>query len=282
MPELPEVECLARAVREETRDSFFRGVRFLRPDLREPMPVEAIRDALVGEAPSAIKRRSKYLLIETRRGTAILHLGMSGQLLAFPQAEPVKPHTHVIFELSGTAAASSSRYLHFVDPRRFGRLTAVDAATDLARHPWLKDLGPEPLEMPAVELAEHLWRLSRKRKTAIKPFLMDGSVVVGVGNIYASESLFLAGIRPGRASQRISRGEAARLAVAIQKILSAAIAAGGTSFSDYLHPDGSEGSYALLLNVYGRKGEACRKCHSEIREGRHSNRSTFFCPACQN
>lgn len=281
MPELPEVECLARAVRDETRGCSFRAVRFFRPDLREPMPFDAIREALVGERAVEVRRRSKYLLIETGRGTAILHLGMSGQLLALPSPEPVKPHTHVIFEMVQKGKKAASSYLHFVDPRRFGRLTAVPAGTDLAQHPWFSALGPEPLDCGAVELAAGFYASSRKRKTAIKPFIMDNSVVVGVGNIYASEALFLAGIRPGRAAGRVTRAEFDRLALAIQNVLSAAISAGGTSFSDYLHPDGSEGSYALQLNVYGRSGEVCEKCSTTIREIRQGGRSSCFCPACQ-
>ncbi len=288
MPELPEVECLARAVREETRGCRFTGVNFLRPDLREPMPVDAIKSALVGANLRSVRRRSKYLLIETDRGTAILHLGMSGQLLSMDSPDPVKTHTHVIFELrrkDSSAAPQNDggkpKYLHFVDPRRFGRLTAVPAGTDLSTHPWLSKLGPEPLEITADALAEHLWRKSRGRKPAVKPFIMDGAVVVGVGNIYASESLYLAGIRPGRAAGRVTRQEYRILAQAIQTVLGAAIEAGGTSFRDYLHSDGSEGSYALQLNVYGRSGEACRKCLSPVRETRHLNRATYFCGACQ-
>jgi formamidopyrimidine-DNA glycosylase len=278
MPELPEVECLARAVREETQGFRFTGVNFLRPDLREPMPFDAIRSALVGANLRSVWRRSKYLLIETDRGTAILHLGMSGQLLSMDSPDPVKPHTHVIFELRG---GGKPKYLHFVDPRRFGRLTAVPAGTDLSAHPWLSELGPEPLEITADALADHLWRKSRGRKAAVKPFIMDGAVVVGVGNIYASESLYLAGIRPGRAAGRVTRQEYRILAQAIQTVLGAAIEAGGTSFRDYLHSDGSEGSYALQLNVYGRSGEACRKCLSPVRETRHLNRATYFCGTCQ-
>jgi len=278
MPELPEVECLARAVREETQGCGFTGVNFLRPDLREPMPFDAIRSALVGANLRSVRRRSKYLLIETDRGTAILHLGMSGQLLSMDSPDPVKPHTHVIFELRG---GGKPKYLHFVDPRRFGRLTAVPAGTDLSAHPWLSELGPEPLETTADALAEHLWRKSRGRKAAVKPFIMDGAVVVGVGNIYASESLYLAGIRPGRAAGRVTRHDYRILAQAIQTVLGAAIEAGGTSFRDYLHSDGSEGSYALQLNVYGRSGEACRKCLSPVRETRHLNRATYFCGTCQ-
>lgn len=281
MPELPEVECLARAVREETRDCEFAEVRFLRPDLREPMPQEIIRDALVGQVPSGVRRRSKYLLVETPRGTVILHLGMSGQLLSMDDPDPVKAHTHVIFEMRRKDALPQRKFLHFVDPRRFGRLTAVPSGENLAEHPWLRDLGPEPLEISADDLANHLFKLSRTRKTAVKPFIMGGGIVVGVGNIYASESLFLAGIRPGRAAGRVTRAEYGALARSIQKVLKAAIKSGGTTFRDYLHSDGSEGSYALRLNVYGRSGEACRKCRTPIREIRHSNRSTYFCPTCQ-
>jgi formamidopyrimidine-DNA glycosylase len=313
MPELPEVECLARAVREETRDHEFVAVRFLRPDLREPMPFGVIRDALVGQVPCDVRRRSKYLIVETGRGSAILHLGMSGQLLSMDAPDPVKPHTHVIFEMRRKDSSPSAqndggkdsspsaqndgdfrhpepkakgplfqrKFLHFVDPRRFGRLTAVPASENIAEHPWLRDLGPEPLEISADALADHLFKLSRSRKTAVKPFIMDGGIVVGVGNIYASESLFLAGIRPGRAAGRVTRAEYGVLARSIQKVLNAAIKSGGTTFRDYLHSDGSEGSYALRLNVYGRSGEACRKCRTPIREMRHSNRSTYFCGTCQ-
>ncbi len=290
MPELPEVECLARALREEMLGGQVTSVTFLRKDLREAMPMDVIRAALVGAPLRRVWRRSKYLLMETEYGTAILHLGMSGQLLSMDGPTPVKTHTHVIFGLKrkGSSAAPQNDdggarnvYLHFIDPRRFGRLTAVPAGTDLSAHPWFKDLGPEPLDVTGEALANHLWQASRGRSVAVKAFIMNGAMVVGVGNIYASESLFLAGIRPARAAGRVTRVEYGVLAESIQKVLAAAIGAGGTSFRDYLHSDGSEGSYALQLNVYGRTGQVCRKCLGPVREMRHSNRATFFCGACQ-
>lgn len=279
MPELPEVECLARAVQADLVGHRFSGVRFLRPDLRDPIPCQELRQMLSGALVQRVWRRGKYLIMDTEAGSVILHLGMSGQLLWQDSSEPVKSHTHVIFAVD---LSDRPAWLHFIDPRRFGRLGVIAAGEDPERHLWLRHLGPEPLQLERSQLGDHLWRASRKRKTSVKPFIMNHEIIVGVGNIYASEALFRAGIRPGRAAGRLTRKEWNMLAEAIQYVLLASIEVGGTSFRDYLHSNGDEGLYALKLNVYERAGMPCQSCQTAIKEIRQGNRASYFCSTCQN
>lgn len=291
MPELPEVECLARAVHNELAGRQLSGVRFLRRDLRDPIPCAQLSAMLNGTTVQRVWRRGKYLLVDTQCGTVILHLGMSGQLLWLDSPDPIKPHTHVIFSVtwqddpsgfgSGKTPENGKSWLHFIDPRRFGRLGGVSVGEDPLLHPWLSHLGSEPLAMTSSDLADHLSNAGRGRKVSIKPFIMNHEIQVGVGNIYASEALFRAGIRPGRAAGRLTKNEWLRLADAIQTVLKESIDVGGTSFRDYLHSNGEEGLYALRLNVYERAGQPCQRCRRPIREIRQGNRASYFCPTCQ-
>jgi formamidopyrimidine-DNA glycosylase len=275
LPELPEVECLTRAVARVLDGRRITAARFFRADLRDPIPTEAFQGLIVGETIEQTFRRSKYMLVKTSAGYAVFHLGMTGNILCYDSPTPQHPHTHAVFTVEG---AEAKRYLHFVDPRRFGRIFCVEGER-YEDHPFLKDLGHEPLEARA--LGRHLFEASRGSKQAIKTFIMDARVVVGVGNIYASESLFKARIRPTRPAGKVPREAYDELAAAIKKTLRASIAAGGTTFRDYKAADGSPGYYKVRLQVYDRTGEPCGNCGSAVRERRLGGRSTFFCATCQ-
>jgi formamidopyrimidine-DNA glycosylase len=275
MPELPEVECLTRAV-SATIDGFTcDGVDFYRDDIREPIPKKKLLQVLVGRKIERVYRRSKYLLIETQAGTAIVHLGMTGNLLAADGPEPRAKHTHVVFCFK---KGSQKIYLQYVDPRRFGRISAATPA-EFREHEWFTVLGPEPLDERG--LGAHLFAASRKKSTPVKAFLMDPAVVVGVGNIYACESLFLSGINPLRKASALTAGEYDEIASAIKKVLKNAIKAGGTTFRDFRNSDGSSGYFRVELKVYDQAKNPCVKCGKDIKMERISGRSTFFCAFCQ-
>ncbi|HEY8683450.1 MAG TPA: bifunctional DNA-formamidopyrimidine glycosylase/DNA-(apurinic or apyrimidinic site) lyase [Rhodanobacter sp.] len=274
MPELPEVETTRRGIAPYLIGRRVLGVTLRRADLRWPIPA-AISELLPGQRIDAVERRAKYLLLHTAVGSALLHLGMSGVLRVLPPDTPVGKHDHVDFALERTPA-QAPRILRFTDPRRFGCLLWQGPGEI---HPLLANLGPEPLT-DAFD-GDLLWQLSRGRKAAVKLFLMDNAVVVGVGNIYASEALFAAGIDPRRAAGSISRVRYARLAAEVKRILAWAIERGGTTLRDFLSPDGAPGYFFRELNVYGRAGEPCRVCGTPIRQVVLGQRSTFWCPHCQ-
>lgn len=269
MPELPEVETTRRGLAPHLEGRRITGVVLRRPDLRWPIPPEVARE-LPGQPVLAIHRRAKYLLLETAPGSALLHLGMSGVLRVLPAATPVQAHDHV------DLALDSGRVLRFTDPRRFGCLLWQPAGE---QHALLRNLGPEPLT-EAFD-GDYLFERSRGRKAPVKAFLMDQAVVVGVGNIYAAEALFRAGIAPGRAAGAISRERYGRLAEAVKTILAHAIRRGGTTLRDFLNADGAPGYFEQELFVYGREGEPCRVCGRRIRDGRMGNRATAWCGGCQ-
>ncbi|MBM4253292.1 MAG: bifunctional DNA-formamidopyrimidine glycosylase/DNA-(apurinic or apyrimidinic site) lyase [Deltaproteobacteria bacterium] len=276
MPELPEVESLTRAIRVVLEGSRLESAQFLRPDLRTPIPIEVFRSLLEGEVIEAVTRRSKYMLIKSRNGYGVFHLGMTGKILEQDSPVPRLPHTHAVFAVRKPRGKVT--YLHFVDPRRFGRIEAMPL-DQLSKHELFVNLGPEPLE--CEDLGDHLYRLSRGRKAPIKNFIMDAHTVVGVGNIYASEALFRAGINPRRKAGLVSYEKYKILSLSIKETLSDAIAAGGTTFRDFKTPDGNPGYFVVALNVYDRVGQACKKCASTIRQIKQGGRSTFFCPVCQ-
>jgi formamidopyrimidine-DNA glycosylase len=269
MPELPEVETTRRGLAPHLQGRRITGVVLRRPDLRWPIPPEVARE-LPGQAVLAVRRRAKYLLLDTAPGSALLHLGMSGMLRVLPAATPVQTHDHV------DIALDSGRVLRFTDPRRFGCLLWQPAGE---QHALLRELGPEPLT--AEFSGDYLFERSRGRKAPVKAFLMDQGIVVGVGNIYAAESLFRAGIAPGRAAGSVSRERYGRLAEAVKAILDYAIRRGGTTLRDFLNADGAPGYFEQELFVYGREGEACKTCGRRIRDGRMGNRATAWCPGCQ-
>jgi formamidopyrimidine-DNA glycosylase len=269
MPELPEVETTRLGIAPHLVGRRIEALKIRQPRLRWPIP-PALRRKLPGQRIDAVERRAKYLLVHTEPGSALLHLGMSGSLRILPADTPAGAHDHVDWRLD------SGKILRFTDPRRFGSQLWQPAGT---LHPLLAALGPEPLEDAFDGL--HLWKMSRRRAAPVKIFLMDQKVVVGVGNIYASEALFAARIRPTRAAGSISRAGYATLAGEIRRILAAAIARGGTTLRDFLRPDGEPGYFEQELFVYGRQGEPCKICDTPIRAIVLGQRSTFYCPRCQ-
>ena len=270
MPELPEVETTRRGVR-----GALVGHAVTAFDLREPRlrwPVEpALVHELVGQRIHDVRRRAKYLLIDLDRGSLIAHLGMSGSLRVMPAGSPRLLHDHYDLVLD------SGQCLRFNDPRRFGSLLWCTGSVD--EHPLLAALGPEPLEDGFT--AELLAARAKRRKAAVKLFLMDQHVVVGVGNIYASEALFRAGVRPRRAAGRIKPAEWQRIVESIRQVLGEAIRQGGTTLRDYVNADGTPGYFRQQLFVYERAGEPCRRCETPVRHLVQGQRSTYFCPACQ-
>lgn len=274
MPELPEVETTLRGIRPHLEGRRIEQLVVREPRLRLPIPPDL--PALVGgRAILGLSRRAKYLLIEIETGTLILHLGMSGSLRVLPPGSPPGKHDHL------DLALSDGRCLRLRDPRRFGLFVWTPDPPEIAeaRHPLLKDLGPEPLGQEFD--GEHLYRASRGRRVAVKSFVMDGGVVVGVGNIYANESLFLAGIHPSRPSHRVGSERYGRLARSIRAVLADAIAQGGTSLRDFVQEDGNPGYFAQSLKVYGRAGKSCPGCGEPVRQRRIGQRSSFYCPRCQ-
>lgn len=270
MPELPEVETIRRGILPHVLQRRVVEVRVRNRRLRWPVPAALARE-LPGRVISHVERRAKYLLLRAGDRYLILHLGMSGRLSVVAQDRPPLPHDHldIVFD--------DGQCLRLHDPRRFG--AALWLAGDPMQHALLRNLGPEPLSDDFT--TDHLFRLSRGRSAPIKNFLMDGHIVVGVGNIYASESLFLAGIRPQRPAGGISKVRYAALQSAVRRVLEAAIIQGGTTLRDFAGADGNPGYFQQQLQVYGRKGEACRNCGSAVRQLTLGQRSSFYCPRCQ-
>ena len=290
MPELPEVETTRRGLAPHLQGRQITAVTLRRPDLRWPIP-PAIQARLPGQRIEAVRRRAKYLLLDTAAGSALLHLGMSGSLRVLPATTPVGLHDHVDLALDA-GAGEPARVLRFNDPRRFGCLLWQPPGSV---HPLLRGLGPEPLVLADDGASDHavpggnaaafggdyLFARSRGRKVAVKSFLMDQSVVVGVGNIYAAEALFAAGIAPLRPAGRVSRERYRRLADAVQAILAAAIARGGTTLRDFISPDGAPGYFEQELAAYGRGGAPCPRCGRALKQAAIGQRATVWCGHCQ-
>lgn len=273
MPELPEVEVLRRSLEGLVLGRRIARARVLSPSLREPLRRAQLRRHVDGRRIVGLRRRSKYLLLDLERAsTLVVHLGMSGRLTIEPNQSPRRIHEHVVFELD------DGEQLRFRDPRRFGLVFALPTS-ELASDPHFAHLGAEPFEDRLR--GEDLWRLGRSRRTSIKAFLMDAEVIVGVGNIYASESLYLAGIDPRRAASRISRDRYVRLLGAVRQVLLRAIESGGTTLNDFADAVGEPGTFSVSLAVYDREGERCLRCGGSVRRIVQGNRSTYFCPRCQ-
>ena len=270
MPELPEVETTRRGIRTALAGCAITGMVLRERRLRWPVP-RGLPGRLAGQRILEVRRRAKYLLIDLERGTLIAHLGMSGSLRVLPEATPPLAHDHYDLLLD------SGSCLRFNDPRRFGCLLWVTG--DATRHRLLAGLGPEPLERGFD--ADYLVDKARGRRVAIKQFLMDQRIVVGVGNIYASEALYRAGVDPRRAAGRVPRKKIERLVVAVREVLRAAIRHGGTTLRDYVNADGAPGYFSQDLFVYERSGLPCRHCGTAIRQVVQGQRSTYFCPSCQ-
>ena len=269
MPELPEVETTRRGIAPHLVGQRIERLVARIPALRWPIPPTLGR-TVRGREVHGVERRAKYLLLHTDAGAVLLHLGMSGALRVLARGEPLRAHDHVDFELA------NGRLLRLNDPRRFGCVLWQRAGTT---HALLAGLGPEPLG-PAFDGA-HLFRASRGRSAPIKHFLMDQRIVVGVGNIYAAEALFAAGIHPKRAAGRITLARYERLASGIRRILEHAISRGGTTLRDFLAPDGEPGYFEQELFVYDRAGEPCRVCGTTLRLADWGQRQTAYCPRCQ-
>jgi formamidopyrimidine-DNA glycosylase len=268
MPELPEVEVTRRGLAPQLSGRRISGVSVREPRLRWPVPSEVL--SLAGRTVGSIRRRGKYLLVDCGDGHLILHLGMSGSLRVLPPETPAGKHDH--FDL-----LLGDRMLRLRDPRRFGAV--LWAAGDIAAHPLLAHLGVEPLSRALTPARLHA--LTRGHRTAIKHFLMDGRRVVGVGNIYASESLFRARINPRMPARKLSLVQATKLVTAIKNTLNAAIRAGGSTLRDFAGADGAAGYAQQRHYVYDRAGRSCRRCATPIRKLVQGQRSTYFCPTCQ-
>ena len=269
MPELPEVETTRRGVEPFSTGHCIERLVVREPRLRWPVPADLQRQ-VAGQVISAVERRAKYLLFRLPTGTLLVHLGMSGSLRVLQDQVAPGRHDHIDIVLQG------GHILRYNDPRRFGSFhwLCLDE-----QHPLLSHLGPEPLSEDFN--GELLYRRSRGRKAAVKNFIMDGKVVVGVGNIYANEALFQAGIDPRRAAGRVSQERYARLAKNIKQVLTSAIEQGGTTLRDFVGGDGKPGYFAQQLYVYGRAGEACKRCGQPLRECRLGQRASVYCVACQ-
>lgn len=273
MPELPEVETTLRGIEPHVLEQKINAVVVREARLR--WPVSAEFNSLKNLYVTALRRRAKYILMQVSKplhGHIIIHLGMSGSLRVVDKNTPLRKHDHIDFVLA------TGKALRYHDPRRFGAV--LWCAVSIEQHSLLKSLGPEPLSNHFH--GEHLFMASRKRKVAVKNLIMDGHVVVGVGNIYASEALFDAGIRPGKAAGRVTKASYEALATAIKKVLARSIAQGGTTLRDFVNSDGQPGYFQQTLNVYGREDEPCRRCGTSIKAKTIGQRSTFYCPTCQS
>ena len=270
MPELPEVETTRRELEPRLVGRRVKRILVRERRLRWPIPPE-LAERLEGQRITGLARRAKYLLASARGGTALIHLGMAGSLRIVSSGDPAGPHDHVDWRLD------NGQCLRFRDPRRFGAMLWWEEPP--TTHPLLSRLGPEPFSDEFH--GEWLHSRSRGRRAAVKSFLMDGRIVAGVGNIYANEALFEAGIHPGRPAGRISRRRYERLAAALRRILFRSIGAGGTSFRDYVRTDGAPGQYQSRLMAYDRAGEACVRCSATLRSRTIGQRSSVWCPQCQ-
>ncbi|MEX2131314.1 MAG: bifunctional DNA-formamidopyrimidine glycosylase/DNA-(apurinic or apyrimidinic site) lyase [Pseudohongiellaceae bacterium] len=270
MPELPEVETTRSGIAHHIINQPVRSVTVRQSRLRWQVP-RSLKQELPGHFFHAVTRRGKYLLLSSDAGTLLIHLGMSGSLRILPGTSPVRKHDHIDLQFE------SGSILRFTDPRRFGCMLWFKS--DPMNHPLLTDLGPEPLSMDFD--GHYLKARSRHKKQAIKNFIMDSKVVVGVGNIYANEALFASGIRPGKAAGRITLARYQLLAEKIKAILHQAIKLGGTTLRDFTDSDGQPGYFSQSLMVYGRDRQLCRVCNQPIRVSRLGQRSTFYCPHCQ-
>jgi formamidopyrimidine-DNA glycosylase len=273
MPELPEVETIRRGLERVLIGQTIGQIKIRETRLRQPVKISKIKKWATGQQVKALQRRAKYLLCELQnRAHLVIHLGMSGRLLYCEKTRPLQKHDHVRFVFN------NGHELRFCDPRRFGLVDAV-APGELQNYSHFQNLGPEPLspELTAAYLETRAAGLSRP----IKNFLMDAAVIVGVGNIYASESLFRAGINPRKPSARLRRPEWEKLVQAVRETLALAIATGGTTLNDFYNSDGERGYFQQHLMVYDRAGEPCHKCASKIRRIVQAGRSSFYCPRCQ-
>jgi formamidopyrimidine-DNA glycosylase len=272
MPELPEVETTLRGVEPFLKDAKISQIIIRNFSLRWPIDQD-LAEILTGQTIHLLYRRAKYLLLECNTGTLIIHLGMSGRLRILTLSENPPPEKHDHFDM----IVENGHILRYTDPRRFGAILWTEYPIEA--HPLFNHLGPEPL----TEAFEDTYLLanSRNRRCSAKTLIMDGKVVVGVGNIYANEALFMAGINPRKIANQLTTKDCEKLVTAIKAILAKAIKAGGTTLKDFRQSDGKPGYFAQELSVYGRQGEACVHCGNEIEHYKEAQRATFYCPKCQ-
>lgn len=283
MPELPEVETTRRGIDPHVCGQTISAIDVRNPSLRWPIDIHAL-NKLCGHKISHTSRRSKYLIIHTQSisqgnktgteqsGGLIIHLGMSGRLKIVEPETAIEKHDH--FDL----CLSNNLILRYTDPRRFGAILSFEG--EVSHHQLLQKLGPEPLSDDF--LFEPFYLAARQKRQPIKQYIMDNHNVVGVGNIYANEALFMSGIRPGRAAMRVTKKEFKLLYDSIKEVLAKAIEQGGTTLKDFLGGDGKPGYFQLYLAVYGRAGDKCDQCQSLIKEKRIGQRNSFYCPKCQS
>ena len=270
MPELPEVETTRLGVIDHVKHKTVSDCVVRNPSLRWPIP-DDLKDSIQGQCLLDIERRGKYLLFRFAHGTMLIHLGMSGSLRVMPQHSDVAKHDHVDICFDDIC-------LRFNDPRRFGCVLWTSDA--ISEHALIAHLGPEPLQ-PAFD-AEYLYARTRKRRQAIKTLIMDSRIVVGVGNIYANEALFNAGVHPLKAAHKVTKQQTYVLVDEIKNVLANAIKRGGTTLRDFVGGDGKPGYFAQELNVYGRAGQACKSCSKPLTEKYIAQRSTVYCTRCQH
>lgn len=273
MPELPEVETVCVGLDSSLRNDIITAIEARRPDLRIPIP-HALQDTLLHNRISKVIRRAKYICVYTREeNVLILHLGMSGRIIIHPSAKAnYEKHDHLVLSFA------SNKQLIFNDARRFG-LVALTTANAIDQHPLFQSLGAEPLTDDFH--GDYLKAQLKGKKTPIKTAIMDNHIVVGVGNIYACESLFLAGIHPSTEAGLLTEAQCVKLVASIKKVLGAAIASGGSTFRDYVRSSGDIGYFQHHFQVYGREGKACFSCNAPIARVKHAGRSIFFCATCQ-
>ena len=270
MPELPEVETTRSGISPHIKNQTIKQIKVRNKNLRWPVP-RGLSKILESKKIRTVKRRAKYLLLGTDVGTIIIHLGMSGSLRIVREDTRAEKHDHV------DIVFKNKKVLRLRDPRRFGSVLFTNKPPE--EHKLLKNLGPEPLSEEFD--GSYLFKLSRNRKVAVKNLIMNSKNVVGVGNIYASEALFLAGILPQKLSYKLTQAECKKLASSIKRVLKAAIKAGGTSLRDFTRSDGMPGYFSLSLKVYDHKGEPCPKCGNLIKSKVIGQRTTYFCTHCQ-
>lgn len=270
MPELPEVETVCRGVSPHLLGRVITATTVRQAQLRWPVPAD-LDQRVRGQRVLSVSRRAKYLLVGLERGCLMIHLGMSGRLYFVAANSPVDKHDHLDFALD------SGQWLRYSDPRRFGAVLWLEG--EVAEHKLLSHLGPEPLSEDFN--GDYLAARAKGRSAAIKTVLMDGRIVVGVGNIYANEALFMAGIRPDRAAGKISLARYRRLVDCVKRVLQRAIDQGGTTLKDFVGGDGKPGYFKQELLVYGRSGLPCPQCGATLKEIRQAQRSTVYCPHCQ-
>ncbi len=270
MPELPEVEVTRLGIAPHVEGQKIAGAEVRNGRLRLPVNPD-FSSRLEGQQLGILWRRGKYLVGELEKGQLLIHLGMSGHLRILPSQTPPAAHDHVDIHFAG------GNCLRFHDPRRFGLILWGE---NFRTHPLLQNLGPEPLT-PDFS-GSYLFQCSRGRTQAVKAFLMDAQTVVGVGNIYANESLFLAGLDPRRPAGGLGPAQCRRLAISVKQVLADAIAQGGTTLRDFARPDGRNGHFRLSLRVYGKEGEPCPRCTRTLAGTRIGGRASVFCPRCQH